>query len=253
MKRYSIILLYSILRILPLQAGTYGCIILVRASCILKVADFVSYMQNRGVKAAISVNPIALHKRKAEQLIQANPYLIYISLDGHDEETFSSIRGVSGIWEQSKSNAIYFLELKEKYNSSTKIVLSSINFPQHRELVEYSKLFWSQYLGIDSFLEKQFTDFNGDVESITNCMIKAIEYTQCTKPWSHLTIPWDGTVLPCCFDYDSKYPLRNVAENSRWEIWNSTSMQKLRKEFTEKNVTCDLSVNCIMEASGAEL
>lgn len=210
-----------------------------------KVADYVIYMQKRGVKAGISVNPIALHKRKAEQLIQANPYLIYISLDGHDEETFSSIRGVSGIWEQSKKNALYFLELKEKYKSSTQIVLSSINFPQHRELVETSKLFWAQQPGIDTFFEKPFTDFNGDIKNITDMHDEGTEYTQCTKPWSHMTIAWDGTVLPCCYDYDSKYQLGNITEKSLAEIWNDVPMQRLRQEFREKNVTCDLCVNCV--------
>ena len=209
------------------------------------VTDCISYMQDRGLKAAISLNPIALHKRKAEQFVQTNPYLIYISLDGHDEETFSTIRGVPGIWEQSKRNALYFLELKEKYNSSTKVVLSSINFPQHRELVEASKLFWSKQPGVDSFLEKPFTDFNGDIESITNMHDQHIEYTQCTKPWSHLTIAWDGTVLPCCYDYDAKYALGNISKNTLSKIWNDVPMKNLRKEFEDKHVTCDLCINCI--------
>jgi len=208
-----------------------------------KVADYVQYMQKRGVKAGISINPVALSPQKTEELLRANPHILYLSIDGFNEATFSSIRGVQGAWEQTRENALHFLKMKSRQKSTTKAIISAINFPQFPDLVRLSRNFWSSQPGVDDFLEKPFTDFNGEVREITE-LHGGVSYTRCAKPWTCITVAWDGRVLPCCFDYDAQYVLGDVNHASLKDIFNGEPMQKLRKQFINKNVTCALCINC---------
>jgi Predicted Fe-S oxidoreductases len=201
----------------------------------------IFYMRKNRLLPALSLNPAALTPEKSLRLIKSNPYLLYLSLDGYDEETFSAIRGVRGQWEKSKANALYFLKIKEQYNKNIKVVLSVIDFPEKKEMVNKAREFWTSVKGVDEFLAKPYTDFSGDVENIAS---GNTEYSKCKTPFWAMTIAWDGRVLPCCFDYDAKYPLGHMAEKSLREIWNDLPMQSLRKEFNDEDVTCSLCHNC---------
>ena len=54
--------------------------------------------------------------------------------------------------------------------------------------------------------------------------------TLCTAPWMHLYINPQGLVGPCC-EFDEKYPLGNISENSLSEIANSIEMKTVRKQM----------------------
>jgi radical SAM protein with 4Fe4S-binding SPASM domain len=59
----------------------------------------------------------------------------------------------------------------------------------------------------------------------------------CDKPWTSVTILWDGRVVPCCFDYDGILTLGNVNEQSLAEIWNGPKLKALRTDH--RNHTLD--------------
>jgi radical SAM protein with 4Fe4S-binding SPASM domain len=44
---------------------------------------------------------------------------------------------------------------------------------------------------------------------------------QCNEVRSKLAVHWDGTVTPCCEDYDEAFNLGNAFNNSLQEIWDS--------------------------------
>ena len=45
-----------------------------------------------------------------------------------------------------------------------------------------------------------------------------------------MAISWDGTVVPCCADYDKIHPLGNANEQSIWEIWNGDPLREFRRQ-----------------------
>lgn len=59
-----------------------------------------------------------------------------------------------------------------------------------------------------------------------------------------MSVCWNGNVVPCCYDYDEKYILGNVKDQSLAAIWNGEPMRRLRNEFLENNVTNNLCKNC---------
>lgn len=210
---------------------------------------FINYAADRGMRVGLSVNPIMLKGSVARRLLASRPEEIYASLDGHDDESFAKIRGIDNAYETSKRNLLDFLAKKAELDWKTKVVVSMINFPMNGESISRLKEYWEGMPGVDQFLMKEFTAWNGDVDDIAAMTPNPAQPTpfpvfRCLTPWMYVSIAWDGDVVPCCFDYDKKYVLGNVRTQSLSEIWNGPPMQALREEFLSGNVTNPLCRDC---------
>ncbi len=211
---------------------------------------FIRYAGEKGIHACLSINPVMLTHDVAVELLRSRPHIIYISMDGHDEESFEKIRGVKNIYQRSKDNVLQFLELKKKYNPRVSVTLSMIDFQLNAESVEKTKKYWESLDGIDNFLLKDFSTWDGDTSDINLLAGKdhntpdILQPVVCNFPWERMTVMWDGDMVPCCYDYDKKYVLGNVGAQTLSEIWNGKTMQSLRNEFITNNVTNRLCRNC---------
>ena len=214
---------------------------------------FVRYAVSKGVRACMSVNPIMLTPAIADELLGTGITKLYISLDGHDDESFYKIRGVKDAYEKSKANLLEFLRKKSELGLKTRIVLSMINFGLNRESIERQRSYWESVPGIDEYLCKAFITWNGDAADVNKLadeqtdneeMRKRYPTPACSVPWETLSVTWDGEIVPCCFDYDKKYPLGNLKEHSLTEIWNGERMRALRREFLANNVQNELCRRC---------
>lgn len=219
---------------------------------------FISYCSSRGVKVGLSINPIMLTEDVSTRLIRSKPHLLYLALDGHDDDSFFRIRGIPNAFTKSKENTLSFLKLIDRYKSIIKIYVCMIDFEQNagsiKEMVDY----WRKQKGISDVFIKPFTEWNGDVKQISilnsdhNVSAKKTSVinrdktinTKCLFPWQTFSITWDGNVVPCCNDYDNKYVLGNVKDNTLMEIWNGENMKKLRMEFLGNDISNKLCINC---------
>lgn len=216
-------------------------------------ARFIKYAVSKGVRACMSINPIMLTPAVADELLATGITKLYISLDGHDDESFYKIRGIKDAYEKSKTHLLDFLKKKEERGVKTKIVLSMINFGLNRESIARQRAYWEAVPGIDEYLCKAFITWNGDAadvnkladEQVDNEALKKRYPTPaCSVPWETLSVTWDGEVVPCCFDYDKKYPLGNLKDQSLKEIWNGEKMRALRREFMNNDVRNELCRRC---------
>jgi radical SAM protein with 4Fe4S-binding SPASM domain len=64
----------------------------------------------------------------------------------------------------------------------------------------------------------------------------------CTE-W--MVINWDGSVNPCCWDYEGKFVLGNVHQSSIYDIWNSAVAQKHREEI-KSGTFHDFCIDCLV-------
>jgi radical SAM protein with 4Fe4S-binding SPASM domain len=48
-----------------------------------------------------------------------------------------------------------------------------------------------------------------------------------------MVVLWDGRVVPCCYDYDGKYVLGDLRQNTLAEIFNEAPMRELRRALRE--------------------
>jgi radical SAM protein with 4Fe4S-binding SPASM domain len=214
---------------------------------------FIRYAVSKGLKPALSINPLLLKPATARDLLDSGIALLNISLDGHDDESFEKIRGVKDAFEKSKANLLEFLKLKVELGCRTRIVLSMIDFSMNRESIEHLKKYWESVPGIDEFAAKEFKVWNGDAADVNALSDHPVDNAElkkthakvtCNVPWEKMSLAWDGDVLPCCYDYDKKYVLGNVKKKKMAEMWNGPEMQALRREFLANDVKNPLCRNC---------
>lgn len=69
---------------------------------------------------------------------------------------------------------------------------------------------------------------------------------QCYQLWHSLVINWDGTVVPCCKDYNSTIIIGNILTDNIESIWNGKTMQKLRQTFLKTPDLIPLCLDCVI-------
>ena len=210
----------------------------------------IRYASAKGIRTGLSVNPLMLTGDVADELLSAGPHMLYLSLDGHDDESFRAIRGVPDAYERSKELLIKFLEMKIKKSCRTIMVLSLIDFDLNRPGIAAAQESWGSAPGLDRILVKSFTRWDGGAADINALAAPESNrghdrsVVRCTLPWEAMTVTWDGCVVPCCFDYNKKYVLGSLTDSTLSEIWNGGRMKALRSEFIGNSVTNSLCENC---------
>lgn len=216
-------------------------------------ARFVRYAVEKGVHACMSINPIMLTPNVADELLATGIKKLYISLDGHDDESFLAIRGVKDAYEKSKAHLLDFLKKKIERQCETHIVLSMIDFKLNRESIARQRGYWESIPGIDEVLCKNFVTWNGDAADVNQLADMQVDNTEvrkkhkmpsCNVPWETMSVTWDGIVVPCCYDYDKKYPLGDLKKETLADVWNGERMLKLRQEFIDNKVDNPLCRRC---------
>ena len=212
--------------------------------------DMIRYAQQRNVCTCLSLNPIVLTDSISVRLLDAEPSLLYISLDGHDDASFASIRGLPAAYEKSKANLMRFLEHKATIRSRTQIVLSMINFGLNEPSIARMQKHWESVTGIDAVRIKAFCTWDGNADAvnrlagITAATANVRQNVTCRWPWRSVSVLWDGDVVPCCFDFDKRFVLGNLGFETLASIWHGPRMHSLREEFISNSVTNQLCRNC---------
>jgi radical SAM protein with 4Fe4S-binding SPASM domain len=212
-------------------------------------ARFIRYASGKGIHTCLSINPIMLKPDVALELVSSGLYMLYISLDGHDDESFDQIRGMKNAYGASHDRVIDFLTLIKQCNCGTRIILSMIDFLLNEKSIVKIRDYWESMEGINQFLLKGFSTWDGSALDVRKLAkdpggFQKSDKVECPFPWERMTILWDGIVVPCCNDYDKKLILGNIAEQKLAEIWNGKAMQALRKEFIANDVRNRLCRHC---------
>jgi radical SAM protein with 4Fe4S-binding SPASM domain len=61
-------------------------------------------------------------------------------------------------------------------------------------------------------------------------------WNPCRNLWNAPAVHWDGAVCPCTFDYDERFVLGRLMEQSFAETWNGPAYRKMRKDFKLQRV-----------------
>ena len=85
---------------------------------------FIRYSAEKNIRTGLSINPLMLTDDISGRLLGSGISIIYVSLDGHDDESFSRIRGVKNSYTRSRERLISFLEKKITSGTELNVVLS---------------------------------------------------------------------------------------------------------------------------------
>jgi radical SAM protein with 4Fe4S-binding SPASM domain len=198
-----------------------------------KLGEFISYAKNHKIKTFLSANPALLTEKRSKQLVDNGLYELVLSLDAVNNSTNSAIRGkAAGNIELAEINILKLLEYRKKVKSKyPKIILQIIKQKKNIEEIQKWIEKWKANKNIDRLKIKSYITWDGKDEGINNLQTDIVNvYSQivCDKPWTSVSVLWDGRVVPCCFDYDGLYVLGDLKIQTLNEIWNGEKMQYLR-------------------------
>jgi radical SAM protein with 4Fe4S-binding SPASM domain len=66
----------------------------------------------------------------------------------------------------------------------------------------------------------------------------------CGLLWEYAMVYWDGTVVPCCYDWDAEQKLGNAFETEFRAIWQGDRYAELRRRVTQDKQSLDLCRDC---------
>ncbi len=201
-----------------------------------KIVDAVKYAAERGLKPRITTNSSLLTREKSIALIEAGLNKIEFSTTGASREVYETIYQGKD-FEVVLNNITTFLEENAKrgfpvHTRPTFVFEETSKKDKNRFLELFSKLpFDDVYI---SPLINMF-GWNEEVNLENFKKRKKEDWPSCKAPWRQIGIQSNGDVRGCIFDYDSRYLIGNVKDNTVLEIWNSEKMQRFRENIINKD------------------
>lgn len=208
------------------------------------IFKMVEYAENAGIKVGLSTNVTALTEKNTRNLLNTKLHLLVLSLDNPSKDTYDKVR-IGGNFEHIEKNIAFFLNELENVHNRPKVVVQMIDFKYTNNEIDLFKSKFSKYPDIHIKI-KDFSNWAQQVDDINNLSTDEIPISnsKCFEPWRALTIYWDGTVVPCCNDFDGAYILGNVKHSTIKSIWNDERMQELRKNHNVNKSSVDLCTFC---------
>lgn len=195
-----------------------------------KLLDFIDYSAGKGMTVAFSTNGCFLNEEMADLLIASKLDMLIISIDSIAPETYGKIR-VHGDYANTMKHIDAFLGKYQKAKPTLNVALQLIRMNLNEHEVDAFKAKWAIESGINVVV-KSLHNYANQVEGLDALGYKeqVVEKDRrCVENWRSLVVGWDGIVVPCCNDYDYKYPLGDVNKNTLQDIWNSVNMKNMRR------------------------
>lgn len=169
---------------------------------------------------------------------------IEISLGGVEKEEYERMYGVDA-FDIFKKQLELFRKIIDDNNLDIKVSLA-IRTHQKKEIVKTAEFQELKSLFGISDIKDKFFSWYGQIEQdelpqgaellVANNKGKIKD---CVVPFATMSINTDGTVLGCgCIDWESRYPVGDITQNSIKEIWNSPKCIAFRESFSQGKMPC---------------
>ncbi len=188
--------------------------------------DMIERARWYGFRTGLSTSATNLGDSKSDRLLASGLDYIIFSVDGTTKETYESIR-VGAKFENVMSNVRAFFRKKAASSSKLFAVVQCISMEKTRPEIEEFKRRW-KVPGVDGVRIRQLA-YSG----IRKEPARRGKQRPCFYLWFYPVIKQDGTVVPCCRDYNAFLPLGNISRLKLGEAWNGEAMRRLRRLHVE--------------------
>ena len=194
---------------------------------IFKMFD---YAHQAGVNYIVmNTNGTLLNEKMISQIIESPLNIIRFSIDG-SPETFKKIRGVE--LDKIEANILRLKEVKEDQRPELSMgVVFTVEEETQQDTDEYIK-HWETIV---------------DHVRIQPKLIQSPRKEPCPEPfgkdYGKLVVLWDGTVIPCCVDYNASLKLGNAKMELVSDLWKNEEIKTLRYQH-EKGDYPKVCANC---------
>jgi MoaA/NifB/PqqE/SkfB family radical SAM enzyme len=195
-----------------------------------KLPTLIQIAGDHGLHTGLSCNAVYLRDELTRKLIDSGLSSITFNLDSFSTDTYQHIRGTHHTAENNLKAIETFTEVNRRQTQPCLVSVQMIAMRSNRK--EWKKILaWAKQIGLDRALVVQFGQWDfSDEEALklADLGTRKLYDVPCSVRWESVSILWDGTVVPCCRDYNGDLPMGNVAIDSLEKIWCASLFEKLR-------------------------
>jgi radical SAM protein with 4Fe4S-binding SPASM domain len=233
------------------------------------ILDMVRTAHSRGIKTVTSTNGYLLARRGfAEDLVRSGLDNLIVAVDGITQESYSRYRQ-SGELAKALEGIRCVVEAKKKLSSRTPLVNFRFIPMRHNEHEIPDLVRLASELHVDVLCLKTLNPAANDMYNIgrqdlethteflpTAPALRRFRYDNaegehrirrhpfCKNPWNSPTIHWDGTVSPCTYDYEERFPFGRLGDQSFREIWHGEPYRHFRRKLRQEWPNIMMCGNC---------
>jgi radical SAM protein with 4Fe4S-binding SPASM domain len=223
---------------------TYMCLHLMGEPLLSRsIFSIIEYLKSKAIYTYFSTNGMLLEE-KVQEILDCGLDKISISLDGINQEDLAEYRVNADLDRILKG----IRRLKEERDARNlrhpliqiQTIMFSYNEPKEDRIIRFLKS-----LGIDRIKLKRpaFDTFGGKNDGAERfrmaCRDDGSRYSRQSRGYVRYKdravcrllfqgfVLSDGSVVPCCIDYDGKYPFGNLYHQAWNEIWTSEERRKI--------------------------
>ena len=231
------------------------------------IIKFIEYAKKVGIlDIYLSTNGSLLTEKVIRELIKSGLTRLQVSIDATTKETFDKIRQ-GGNFDAVIKNTLNFIKIRNDLNvelPTLRVNFVKTDLNQH-EYSDFIKI-WSNKadcIGIQDLV---------NIMKPSKEQITKKKFT-CAQPFYHLTVRYDGSVLPCCTFFAAKIPIAKLSTDKKIsgeknlheidtsklptqkikEVWNGSLINSLREMHLKgewfKNEVCK---ECVMSTSNID-
>ena len=189
-------------------------------------------------KVAIYSNVSALNEKRAGQILESGVDILSVSLNGYSKEIYEAVMKLS--FDLTQKNLHRFIQMNNERGHPIQINVSLVPTKHHsKKEMENFCSYWDGK--VDAVIIPPYIGWGG----FFDLGVKKKQYP-CRYIFEVLQIDWDGTVVMCCEDFETKYPLGNLTEQEPQEVFNSPKLQEQRRRMVDGDFSLPpLCVDCI--------
>ena len=222
--------------------------------------DLVQVGKRAGLYVSTSTNAHHIDETRAEKLVKSGIDRLIISIDGANQEAYSSYR-VGGKLEKVLSGTQAVMQAKSKLGVPTPhVVWQFLVVGTNEHQLDTMKSMAATF-GVDEFVVKTAQlDAPRDGHPLLTKDAKLRRYDrspegrwtlrnpmldQCWRMWQSAVVTWDGKVVPCCFDKDADHAMGTANNASEFrKIWRSDRYGAFRTSVFTGRSQIDICRNC---------
>jgi len=213
------------------------------------ITEEVKILYDKGFNSYFSCNPANIDVDKTEELFNSGLSYIKYSIESVNDAIHKKIRGNESDFSTSYDKILKILDIKDRFNYDTTIVITMLDLNEEKQQEEYDAL-GEAFKGLNVYIYLKSQDqqwYNIESYHGTN----SIHWSEiCKHPWMSMTIKSNADVAMCMEDYNNEIILGNTNEELLYNIWNGEKYEKLRRDQFNANSNIKCVNECDMKIVG---
>jgi len=160
---------------------------------------------------------------------------LHISFYGPTEELYRKWQPPLDRTKTVENIKSFFNYRQQKGKTKPIMILHVLNVP---EILKQAENYHDIISYVDQTAIVQFDTFHGAIPDYAGDQSKTLGEpalrTPCQRLWTGLNVHFDGSVVPCCLDFNDEYVVGNVKEQTLEQIWNGEKFRKIRELHKNK-------------------